>query len=120
MSLADPQSITIDAVTKSLPRTNVGNNSSEYTSADGLTKLTLSSAYGKRNRRVIRVDHSKVAADVFIPDTNALQSMSCYLVVDVPKVGFTNAEAFEVYEGFKAIITASSDAAITKLLGGES
>lgn len=120
MSLADPQSITIGATTKSLPRTNVGNNSSEYTSADGLTKLTASSAYGKRNRRVVRVDHSKIAADVFIPDTNVAQSMSCYLVFDLPKVGFTNAEALEVYDGFRDVIAASSDAIITKLLGGES
>jgi hypothetical protein len=120
MSLADPQSITIDGVTTSLPRVNVGNNGATYQSSDGLIKLTASSQYAKRIRRVLRVDHSKVAADVYVPDQNVLRSMSCYMVFDLPIVGYTNDDAKDVFDGFEALYTASSDAAITKLLGGES
>jgi hypothetical protein len=43
-----------------------------------------------------------------------------YLVVDVPPAGYTNAEIMQVYNGFKALYTATSDAVITKLIGGES
>lgn len=120
MAYADPQSITISAATSSLPRTNVGNNGSEYLSADGLIKLTANSAYGRRTRRVLRVDHSKITADPFIPAQNTKVSMSNYIVFDVPVAGYTNAEALAVYTGFKAMFTASSDLLITKLLGGES
>jgi hypothetical protein len=46
--------------------------------------------------------------------------MSVYTVFDLPPVGYTNTEAKAVYDGYKAFLAASSDAAITKLLGGES
>jgi hypothetical protein len=46
--------------------------------------------------------------------------MSNYIVFDIPVAGYTNAEALAVYAGFKAAYIASSDALITKLLGGES
>jgi hypothetical protein len=120
MSFADPQSITISGVTTSLPRISVGNNESEYSSSDGLIDLKASSAYGRRTRRVLRVDHTKITADPFIPAQNTEVSMSNYIVFDLPVVGYTNAEALAVYTGFKTQFTASSDLLITKLLGGES
>jgi hypothetical protein len=69
---------------------------------------------------VLRVDHSKLTADPFIPAQNTKVSMSCYMVFDVPVAGYTNAQQLEVYAGFKIAFTATSDALITKLLGGES
>jgi hypothetical protein len=120
MAFSDPQSITISGVASSLPRTSTGQNGSEYQSADGLIKLTANSAYGRRTRRVVRVDHSKVSADVYLPAQNVKHSMSHYLVFDVPPVGYTNAEIKAIYDGFKALYTGTSDALITKLLGGES
>jgi hypothetical protein len=69
---------------------------------------------------VLRVDHKKVSADVFLPATNVAKSMSCYLVFDLPADGYTNAEAKAIFDGFRTQFGASSDALITKLLGGES
>ena len=120
MAFSDPQSVTISGTAMSLPRVNVGNNGSEYLSSDGLVKLSASNSYGKRTRRVLRLDHAKITADPYIPAQNAKVSMSNYIVFDVPVVGYTNAEALAVYAGFKAAFTATSDALITKLLGGES
>jgi hypothetical protein len=120
MAFTDPQSITISGVTTPLPRTSVHDAGSDYTSADGLIKLSASNAYGRRIRRVLRVDHSKVTSDPFIPAQNTKVSMSNYIVFDVPVVGYSNAEALAVYAGFKSAFTATSDALITKLLGGES
>jgi len=120
MAFADPQSITISAATSSLPRVNTGNNGAEYLSADGLIKLAANNAYGRRTRRVLRVDHSKITADPFLPAANVKVSMSNYIVFDTPVAGYTNAELLAVYTGFKAMFTASSDLLITKLLGGES
>jgi hypothetical protein len=68
----------------------------------------------------LRLDHSKITADPFIPANNTKVSMSNYIVFDVPPVGYSNAEALAVYAGFKTAFTATSDLLITKLLGGES
>jgi hypothetical protein len=120
MAFSDPQSITISGSTISLPRVSTGTGQSEYMSSDGLVKLSASNAYGRRTRRVLRLDHSKVSADPFLPSQNVKVSMSNYIVFDTPVAGYTNAEALAVYNGFKTLFTASTDAAIVKLLGGES
>lgn len=120
MAFTDPQSITISGTAISLPRVSSGVGNSEYMSADGLVKLSASHAYGRRTRRVLRLDHSKLTADPFIPAQNTKVSMSNYIVFDVPVAGYTNADALAVYNGFKTLFTASTDAAISKLLGGES
>jgi len=119
MAYSDPQSVTISGTAISLPRVSTGKNESTYQSADGLVKLSAQHAYGRRTRRVLRLDHSKIAADPFTAE-NALFSMSNYIVFDVPPSGYTNTEALAVYSGFKTAFTATSDALITKLLGGES
>jgi len=120
MAFADPQSITISGVTTPLPRTSTGQGTSTYQSADGLIDLVGSNSYGRRTRRVLRVDHSKITSDPFIPAQNVKVSMSNYIVFDIPVAGYSNAEALAVYTGFKTAFTASSDLLITKLLGGES
>ena len=120
MSFADPQSITISGTAISLPRTSSGDNESEYRSSDGAVELIVASTYGRRTRRTLRINHSKFTTDPFVPATNREVSMSVYTVFDLPDVGYTNAEAKAVYDGYKAMLAASSDAQVTKLLGGES
>jgi hypothetical protein len=120
MSFTDPQTVTISAVTTSLPRISVGDDESEYQSGDGLIKLSASHSYGKRTRRMVRIDTSKITADPFRPSENVKVSMSNYIVFDLPAAGYTAAEALAVWTGFKTQLAASSDALIVKLLGGES
>jgi len=119
MSFADPQSVTINAVAISMPRTSSGVNSGTFTAADGQTQLLVSHAYGKRTRRTIRLNSSKVAADPLLPTQNVKLSNSVYLVIDAPVAGFTNTELKQAVDGFLAALTASSGAKITQLLGGE-
>jgi hypothetical protein len=122
MAFSDPQSIKIDGVTISLPRTSTDRSSSTYTSSDGNVDLTASSTTtgGGRHRRVIRVDHSKISSDPYIPANNARVSSSVYLVIDEPDVGYTNEELKKIVAGFIEAITASSSKLIDQLLGGES
>lgn len=120
MAFTDPQSITISAVATSLPRVSTGDGKSTYQSSDGMLKLTASTAYGRRQRHVLRVDHSKIAVDPLAPAMNAVVSSSVYLVVDEPSIGYDNTELLAIYAGFKTLMTASSDALVVKLLGGES
>jgi hypothetical protein len=119
LSFADPQSLTINSIAISLPRTGSGINSGSFTSADSTVKLSVSSQYGKRIRRTVRVDHSKYATD---PTNSALQvprSMSVYAVVDTPLQGYSTTEAKQVCDALFAYLTASTGAKVTQLLGGE-
>lgn len=119
MSFADPQSVTIGGTAYPLPRVGSGVNTGTFRSADGLVQLGVASAYGKRTRRTIRLDHSKVAADPFNSSINAKYSMSAYLVVDVPVVGYTVSQQGDVANALTAYLTATTNARMTQLLGGE-
>lgn len=119
MAFTDPLSITISGTPISLPRTSVRTNGSTYQSGDGLVAVRVDHNYGRRTRRVFRVDHSKIAPDPLLA-ANTKFSMSNYIVFDVPPVGYTVAEQKAVYDGLKTMLAASSDALVTKLQGGES
>jgi hypothetical protein len=119
MAFTDPQSVTINAVANSLPRVGSGVNVGSFSKDDGTVKLNVSHAYGKRTRRQVRVEHSKVAPDPLISSQNIKHSMSAYLVIDTPITGYTVAEAKQIADGLTAWLTASSGANLTKLLGGE-
>lgn len=119
MAFADPQSVTINAVAKSLARTGSGLGVGSFSKDDGEVKMAISHAYGKRNRRTLRIDHQKLTTDTLDPTINTLYTMSTYIVVDVPTVGYTIAEQKQVVDGLTAYLTASSGARVTQLLGGE-
>lgn len=119
MAYADPQSVTINAVPVSLPRTSSVKDGGSFTSADQLTKLSVSHNYGNRTRHLVRLDSSKIATDPFITGVSAKQGMSAYLVVDVPPSGFTTAEAKYVVDALVGYLAASSGAKVAQLLGGE-
>ena len=120
MAFSDPQSVTISAVTTSLPRVSTEGDEVVYQSSDGLIQLLASHDSGKRNRHLIRINHSKLTPDPFIPAENVKVSMSIYTFFDVPLVGYSAAEQLAVYTGYKTQLAASSDLLITKLLAGES
>lgn len=120
MAFADPQSVTISGTTTSLPRISSGELKSCYQSSDSLIKVTASHVSGRRNRHSLRIDHSKISPDAFIPTQNVLVGMSCTLGFDLPVAGYTLAEALAVYTGFKTQFTASTDLLVSKLLAWES
>nr|UJQ85641.1 MAG: hypothetical protein 2 [Leviviridae sp.] len=120
MAFTDPLSITISGTTTPLPRVSVEDETSQYQSSDGLIAVTASHQVAKRARRMLRLDVSKITSDPFKPSENVKVAYSHYLVFDVPPAGFTNTEILAGYTGFKTMYSASTDALITKLLGGES
>lgn len=120
MAFSDPQSLTINAVAQSLPRTSTGNNESFYTKDDGTVKLSIRHTYGRRDRSLVRVDFKKVAADPFLSGVNKEYGMSVTLSIDTPPTGFTNTEQKYVVDALVAYLAASSGANVTKVLGGES
>ncbi len=119
MAFADPQTVTINAVAQTLPRTSF-NPAGVFTKDDGNVKLSVSNQYAaKRTRRSMRLDFRKIAADPLVSAQNILYSMSAYLVVDVPITGFTVTEQKQIVDALTAYLTASSGARVTQMLGGE-
>jgi hypothetical protein len=121
MSLSDPLSVTIaPASAVSLPRTSMEENESEYRSADGLLHVVAAHSYGKRRRDTVRLNIRKLAPDVFKPAENVEQSASLYVVIDSPGRGeYTPTELLAAWVGFNTLLTASSNALVAKVLGGE-
>jgi hypothetical protein len=117
---SDPQSVTINAVANSLPRTSSGVNTGAFTKDDGLVKLSISHSLGKRTRRVVRLDHAKIAADPLLAGVNVRATMSTYVVMDTPETGYSNAEVKQIVDALTGYLTASSGANVTKIIGGES
>lgn len=119
MAFADPQSVTINAVANSLPRTSSDVHAGEFTKDDGSVKLSVSHQNGRRIRRQIRLDSKKIASDPFAAGVNIPVGMSVYMVVDVPLQGYTIAEQKQIVDALTGYLTASSGARVTQLLGGE-
>lgn len=117
MSFADPQSVTINGVAKSLPRILTGNAESTYRNADETVQLRISQQDSKgRKRRMVRLDQTVIAADPLTAE-NSSQKAGVYLVIDEPSFGFSDAELDYLAD---ALIAWLSSANIAKVLGGES
>jgi hypothetical protein len=120
MSFSDPQSVTVNAVAQSMPRTGSGIGVGTFATADGAFALAVKHSKGKRNRAEIRLTQTKTTTDPLLPSQNVVVSMSVYTVVDTPLNGFSITEAKYVADALYAYLTASSGAKVTQLLGGES
>jgi hypothetical protein len=121
MALADPQSVTIGGVANSLPRTGSGDNHGQFTKDDRTVTLKVTHNPNKtRARRSVRLDFSKIAADPLLAGVNREASMTAFVNIDVPLVGLTLTEQKDVVKGLIAALTASSDALLIKIIGGES
>jgi hypothetical protein len=120
VAFADPQSVTINAIAQNLPRVSSGQNSGVFQKDDTTVKLTVSHDYvGGRARRMVRLDHSKIASDPLMASTNVRLNGSVHLVTNFPETGYTVAEAKQIVDALTAYLTASSGARATQLLGGE-
>lgn len=114
--LTDPQSVTINAVATSLPRTSQGATQNVYTSADGNTSMTTKqNITSARFRREVRLSQKKIAADP-ISALNVEKGVSVYLVVDEPRAGFSDIEIGYLVDALKAWLTSPN---YNKVLGGE-
>lgn len=113
---ADPQSVTVDTVAKTLPRVSSTGNSSAYREATGEHQLTISSTFNKRYRSMVRLDHAKIAEDP-ITAVNTEVGAGIYLVMDRPKFGYTTDEITSLAAALTAWCT---EANLARVLGGES
>lgn len=114
---SEPQAVTVNAVADSLPRTSFSPKGVFSNTTTGRV-LSIAHAIGKRNRRTVRFDVTKTAADPLLDGVSRQYSMSAYLVIDHPSVGFT---ATEVLNNVKALNDWCAVAGnLAKVVGGES
>lgn len=117
--LADPQSVTVNGVAISLPRTGVNNNLSDYSSADGITSLRIQQSLTSSTKRTsVILRTAKIAADP-ISGLNSRKLATISVTVTAPLDGFTITELKDQLVGLATALTASSAAMTTKVLGGE-
>lgn len=120
MAFADPQTVTVSAVDHTLPRVSSGDSTGAFEENGSAYKLSVASTSNKKRvRRTARVDFQTVVVDPLDPTRFNPQSMSVYIVVDAPVVGFTVADQKELVKGLNTWLSASTYANTVKLLGGE-
>lgn len=115
---SDPQSVTYNAVAKSLPAISRGEEQSVYRLDDSGVVYTfqISHQFAKRKRAVVRLQRSSYSADPLVPAQNLLASATATLTVDFPNYGMTATDAQLLA---KALVGWLSDANILKAVNGE-
>nr|UJQ85396.1 MAG: hypothetical protein 2 [Leviviridae sp.] len=99
----------------------MGANSGAFSKDDGSYKLNFShSLQGGFNQRLVRLDRRQTVADPLTTGEFYETTDSVWLVSRTPKAGVSLAAQKQLIDGYLAWLTASSGAAITKLLAGES
>lgn len=115
---SDPQALTdgVDPIT--LNRTSSTEDGAKFASSDRSYRMSIAHSYGRRARHTIRLEKDDLVANPLISGQNVQQSMSAYLVVDVP-TGYNVDEALDTVVGFLGNLTATSNENLSKFVGGE-
>lgn len=115
---SEPQSVTVGAVAEDLPRVSFGNFNGIFEDSTAGLRLSIAHQNGARHRRTVRLDFTKVAADPLLDGVSKPYSMSAYLVIDHPRVGF---DAASIEANAKALVGwLAVTGNLTKVVGGES
>lgn len=114
--LSDPQSVTINSVAVSLALVKDEESQRTYQNSDGsfqlLTKQNVTTGRFRREARIVK---NAVITDP-ISGLSSNGSASVYIVIDEPKVGFSDTELKQVIDGLKSFMTSTVQ---DRLLGGE-
>lgn len=113
--LTDPQTITVNSVAQSLPRTLLEGSRATYQSADGLFTMVVShiNAGRDRIRTMVRIDQKAIVPDP-LTSVNDYETLGVYLVIDRPQVGFTATQVDYLVQALKAWFTTAQ---VTALFG---
>lgn len=118
--LNEPITLNDGTVDTIVNRIGTSPNGATYRSADGGVALEITHAYKRRNRHTIRLVHTKTVPDELVPTVNASKSMTIYLVVDTPTLGYDLGDISAVFAMFQGVLSAETGAAFTKILSGQS
>lgn len=114
----EPQAVTISGAAKSLPRVAFGDRRGVFNNAADGVQLSITHVTGKRNSSTVRLDITKTAADPLLDGVSKQYSMSAFLTINTPPVGFS---ATEIAANMKALNDWAAVAGnLSKVVGGES
>lgn len=117
MALADPQTVTVNAVAQAMPRTLISGTSATYQKADESFKLEVSHQKSKgRIRSMTRITQRAIVPDP-LTSVNDYETLVFYCVLDRPEVGFTSAQCDQLIAGLKTWLDTTM---VGKLYGQES
>jgi len=120
MALPDPiPTLTAVSVNYDFFRTGFGDSSSVYKTSTGKDVLTVSTQNKNRNRTIVRLDRSKIAANPFDAEINQAYSFSTYQVFDWPKLGVTSAEVADLATLLNNFVSAGTPNYRSRILLGE-
>lgn len=114
---SDPQTITVNAVAKPMPRVSSVDRKSTYQMNDQTFTMVISHTTTKdRLRSMVRIDQIAVVADP-LTEVNDWETLTVYLVIDRPLQGFTAVQVDQLIAGFKTWLDTT---ATGRLYGQES
>lgn len=116
--LAEPQSVTIGANTRTLVKTESDKTRSVFTDRANGVRLEVSQQSGTRYRSLAKLTLTKVVTNP-ISGLLSEDSISVHIVIDRPRFGFTETEVKEVLLGELGWHTASTNANAIKVIAGE-
>lgn len=119
MAFSDPQTLTVNAVAKSMALVERNGRSASYRTSDGEYSFSISHQQkGGRVRSMVRTNQSKLAPDPYQSGLNVTAKHSVWIVLDRPAEGFfTPTEIDYVVQAFKTWL---SSANVLKVIGQES
>jgi len=119
VAFSDPQTVTVNAVARPLPRYLTGTNVGTFTSADAITQLAID-PNGTRTRRSAK---ASIRENVSITDAGTgltrIESHSFTIISNRPLTGVSDTVAEQLAAGLISWLTASTNANLKKLLAGE-
>jgi len=121
MAFADPQSITVNGVAKSMPRVETRGMNSLYSNTDSTFTLRIVHEPFKRDKKAriksrMIFTQRKVVADP-LTAVSDWEDLPISLQIDRPEVGFSEAEVDQMVQGLK---TALTTAVVGQLVGRQS
>lgn len=112
MAFSDPQTITVNAVAKVMPKTQSSGSSTLFTINDDTWRLFLShqmtkspAKFGQHIRSLIRFEQRKVVTNPIDSTQSDFDSQSFSVIYDRPQFGFTQTEGSDMLTGFKTWLT---------------
>jgi predicted Zn-dependent peptidase len=113
----DPQTVTVNAVAKVMARVLTEGKKAIYQLADQTYTFTISHLVSNsRVRSMVRIDQRAIVADP-LTAVNDYETLSIYVVIDRPEVGFTATQVDQLTAGLKTWLDTTAGG---KLYGQES
>ena len=116
--LTEPQTVVIGANTRTLVKTESDKTRSVFTDRANGVRLEVSQSSGNRYRSLTKLTLTKIVTNP-ISGLLAEESVTAHLVIDRPRVGFTDTEVKEVVLGNLGWNTAATNANAIKVIAGE-